>query len=218
MCDNAAEDVLLDGFVDFVSLNQVHRQVAQHNPSAAMLEIKTKTLEMIGTHHGSDGTVTEAIDQMNPAARENVRKELLLDGLVDYIDLNAVDWNVRQHNPSASRQEVQNESLAVIRSLLSEGLVVLGAMSGEGGRWRAWQEPLDASLQKISDVYVSRYDDPPAWVWSSWMALTDKGRSVAESTSKSHRFGQRCGPIDHFQRDIAGDIASQNRVSPSSRY
>jgi len=108
-----------------------------------------------------------------------------LDGLGDYIDLNAVDWNVRQHNPSASRQEVQNETLAVIRSLVSEGLVVLGAMSGEGGRWQAWQEPLDASLQKISDVYVSQYDDPPAWVWSSWMALTDKGRNVAEALQDS---------------------------------
>lgn len=94
---------------------------------------------------------------MNVVTRAKVREALLLDGLADYIDLNAVDWNVRQHNPSASRPEAHNETLTVIRSLVSEGLVVLGAMSGEGGRWQAWDEPLEASLQKTYDDYVTRF-------------------------------------------------------------
>lgn len=92
-----------------------------------------------------------------------------------------------QQYPSASVSEVQNETLATIRSLADDGLIVLGAMSGEGGRWEAWDGPPEKSIQKISDAYITQYDDPPAWVWSAWMELTDKGERVARALQQSAR-------------------------------
>jgi hypothetical protein len=114
-------------------------------------------------------------------AREKVRNELLLDSLGKPVDLNAVDYHVRQQNPSASPPEVQNETLEIIRSLVSDGLFRLGAVSEKGEQFVAWNQPLDHSMHKISRVYVRHYDDPEKWMFSAWMELTDKGEQLARS-------------------------------------
>ncbi len=113
-------------------------------------------------------------------AREKIRTELILDiAAGGELPITQVDYYVTQRYPSASVSDVQNETLATIRSLADDGLIVLGAMSGEGGRWETWDGPLEKSIQKISDVYVTHYDDPPAWVFCAWMKLTDEGKRVA---------------------------------------
>jgi hypothetical protein len=124
-------------------------------------------------------------------AREKVRHGLLLDALGDPVDLNSIDWHVRQQNPSATPSEVQNETLEVIRSLVSDGLfrlggeVVLGEHPGgvatEGERFVGWNQSLDHSLRKISHAYVRHYDDPEKWMYSAFMELTDKGEQLARS-------------------------------------
>ena len=115
-------------------------------------------------------------------AREKVREELVRDTAAGgELPITQVDYYVKQQYPSASASDVQNETLATIRALADDGLIVLGAMSGEGGRWQAWEGPLEKSLQRISDVYVTHYDDPPAWVFSAWMKLTDEGERVARA-------------------------------------
>ena len=83
-------------------------------------------------------------------------------------------------NRSASVTEVQFETLETIRSLVSDDLLALGDLSGEGG-----SGSLDESIQRISDVYVAHYDDKPAWVWFAWMELTDKGERVAGHLKKA---------------------------------
>jgi hypothetical protein len=82
---------------------------------------------------------------------------------------------------------VQRETLKMIRSLVSDGLFELGDLSGEGGSLVAWSESLDESIQKISNVYVAHYDDPPAWVFSARMELTDKGERVARALEDGAR-------------------------------
>ncbi|OBI40632.1 hypothetical protein A5707_09275 [Mycobacterium kyorinense] len=77
--------------------------------------------------------------------------------------------------------EVQNETLEAIRSLVNDGLFQLGGLSAEGGRFVAWDGPLDELIQRVSNVYVSHYDDPPAWVWVIWMKLTDEGERAARA-------------------------------------
>ncbi len=114
-------------------------------------------------------------------ALERVRKELLLGALEGPLPLTAVDSCVTQQDRSAPDKEVQDATLETIRSLVSEGLVVLGDLSGETGRLVAWSGSLEESMQKLSDLYVHNYDDPGAWIWSAWLELTHKGEQVARA-------------------------------------
>jgi hypothetical protein len=34
-------------------------------------------------------------------------------------------------------------------------------------------------MRKISHSYIRHYDDPEEWMYSAWMALTDKGEQLA---------------------------------------
>lgn len=84
---------------------------------------------------------------------------------------NPLGWSCRLHSPLSRRLECEaTQSVHITpgstkRNASGNPLVGerrfgrVGRDVRKGGRWQAWQEPLDASLQKISDVYVSQYDD-----------------------------------------------------------
>lgn len=127
-------------------------------------------------------------------AREALCHGLLLDALGDPLDLNAVDWHVKRHNPSATPSEVQGQTLEVIRSLVNDGLFRLagelvlgehlGGVATEGERFVAWDQPLDRLLHTISRVYVKHYDDPEKWMYSAFLELTDSGEQLARSLER----------------------------------
>jgi hypothetical protein len=113
-------------------------------------------------------------------AREAVRNGLLLEALGKPIDLNAVDWHVKHRNSSARPSEIQNETLELIRAVVSEGLFRLGSVSEKGGRFVAWRRSLDHSIHRISHVYIKHYDDPERWMFSAWLSLTATGKELAQ--------------------------------------
>jgi hypothetical protein len=112
-------------------------------------------------------------------AREAMRNGLLLEALGKPVDLNAVDWHVRHRNPSASPSDIQNETLELIRDVVSEGLFSLGSVSEKGDSFGAWHGSLDHSIHRISHVYVKHYDDPERWMFFAWLSLTAKGEELA---------------------------------------
>lgn len=134
-------------------------------------------------------------------ARERVRRGLLLDALGDPLDLNAVDWHVKHQNSSASPSEIQNETIEVIRSLVSDGLFRLGGavvegehhggVASQGERFVPWNQPLERSMHKISHVYVRHYDDPERWMYYAWLQLTPKGEELARSIEDEDIQGYR---------------------------
>ena len=108
-----------------------------------------------------------------------IRDNLLLKGLGRPVPLNAIDWKVKQQNPSASDAQVQQETLETIRTLVDDGLFRLGDVNKF--RFVASKRPLDRSMHKISHRYVGHYDDPRRWMFSAWMKLTEKGQQLALS-------------------------------------
>jgi hypothetical protein len=113
-------------------------------------------------------------------AREKVQVGVGLDAIGKPVDLNLVDWHVRRQNPSASPSEVQNETLEVIRSLVSDEWFRLGAVSKDG-RFVRSKLSLDRSMKQISHVYVRHYDEPAKWMSAAWLELTDKGEQFARA-------------------------------------
>jgi hypothetical protein len=130
-------------------------------------------------------------DRMAGITREAVRNDLLLEALGRAIDLNAVDWRVKHHNPSATPLEVQSETLDAIREWVSEGLFRLGERSGKSQRFVAWHHSLEHSLHKISHAYVKHYGDPEKWMYSVWLSLTAKGELLARSIEEKDIDGYR---------------------------
>jgi hypothetical protein len=57
---------------------------------------------------------------------EIIRDNLLFKGLGRPVALNAIDWKIKQQNPSASDAQVQKETLETIRTLVDDGLFRLG--------------------------------------------------------------------------------------------
>jgi len=76
---------------------------------------------------------------------------------------------------------VQNETLELIRFLVSGGYFTLGSMSDKDERFVPWKGSLDHSMDKISHVYVKHYDEPKKWMYAAWMQLTDKGDQLARA-------------------------------------
>jgi hypothetical protein len=70
--------------------------------------------------------------------------------------LNAVDWKIKQDDPSASLSEVQDETLEIIRTLVDDGLFTLGAVRKH--RFVSSTRSLDRSMHRISRRYVGHYD------------------------------------------------------------
>ncbi|MBV8180583.1 MAG: hypothetical protein JO045_17640 [Mycobacterium sp.] len=75
---------------------------------------------------------------------------------------------------------MQNETLELIRAVVSDGLFRLGTLGERGDRFVALKRSLDHSIHKISHVYVKHYDDPERWMFSAWLSLTAKGRELAQ--------------------------------------
>jgi hypothetical protein len=113
------------------------------------------------------------------ATSAQVRENLLLKGLRKPVALNAVDWKIKHDKPSAPASEIQDETLEVIRTLVDDGLVKLGAV--HHNRFISSKRSLDRSMHRISHRYVDHYDDPERWMFSAWMKLTSKGQRLAQA-------------------------------------
>lgn len=114
-----------------------------------------------------------------PTARDTVRRELLISGLRDWVSLSEVDSVIVGHHLVDSIPAKQELAQRAIRSLLEGGLMVIGDLTGDGGRFRAWGLGLEAAMERLHDRYVTHYSDRHEWVFSVWLDLTDTGEQVA---------------------------------------
>jgi hypothetical protein len=134
-----------------------------------------------------------------------IRDNLLLKGLGRPVALNAIDWKIKQQNPSASAAQVQKETLETIRTLVDDGLFRLGDVNTF--RFVASKRPLDRSIDKISHRYVGHYDDPKRWMFSAWMKLTDKGQQLALSLEER--------AIDSYrEHEVTQDVSTRQMAEP----
>lgn len=109
----------------------------------------------------------------------NARRYVLDRGLIDWVELERIDWAVRQDYPEAQLSEVQRHTLELIESLVHDGPFEIGDLSGEGGRFVKWEMSLDGSLRRIYDMYVTDHQNENVWPWACWLSITRQGLRVA---------------------------------------
>jgi hypothetical protein len=115
----------------------------------------------------------------------SAREEVLLRGLIDWVAFERVHWYVAQENSGAPLSLIQNKTLDLIWSLVSDGMFRVGELSDGACRFVAWNTSLDESIQRIRDLYVTNFDDENAWWFACWLDLTDKGQQAAEALEAS---------------------------------
>lgn len=113
------------------------------------------------------------------------RESVLLRGLVDWIALDRIHWDVAQENQGAPLLVVQDKTLELIRSLVDEGLAELGDLASEDSKFAPWDSSLDESIERIRNVYVAHFHDENVWPWYAWLNLTEEGERVAQEIESS---------------------------------
>jgi hypothetical protein len=121
----------------------------------------------------------------------SARDEVLLRGLVDWVALERVHSRVARECAGEPLGVTQEKVLDLIRSLVSEGLFQVGDLSSAYGRFSAWDSTLDESIERIRDVYTSKFDDEPAWWFYCWLDATEEGLKVAEAIEASQDSEQK---------------------------
>jgi hypothetical protein len=115
----------------------------------------------------------------------SAREEVLLRGLIDWVALERVHSIVAKENQNQPLATIHDKVLNLIRSLVTDGLFEIGGLSTSNGRFRAWDTTLDESIERVRDVYTSKFDDESAWWFSCWLDATEEGLQVAEAIEAS---------------------------------
>lgn len=117
---------------------------------------------------------------------EAVKENLLIEGLVDAISLGEIHGSFFGKDPASAPpvSEVQANTLAMVRELLSEGLFVLGTLVPRGG-FQPSDMSLETALRTIEEAYVQHHDDRDAWMTMFWLLSTEKGEELARALENS---------------------------------
>jgi hypothetical protein len=119
--------------------------------------------------------------------RDQLRQELLYDGIIEPVNMSRIDSQVRCVMPKASTEQRQQAAVEAIRSLVDDGLVEPG-FPGQDGEFVV--EALGDTLAEVDDKYLGHYERPSAWMWCAWLKLTDKGWAAATSTPEGQRVAE----------------------------
>jgi hypothetical protein len=111
----------------------------------------------------------------------SAREEVLRWGLVDWVELDRTRWYVARENPGQPLPVVQDRTLDMIRSLVTDGLFDVGDLTRGVCLFRAWNITLDESIRRLQYVYEINFEDDNRWPWFCWLSLTEKGQQVAEA-------------------------------------
>ena len=109
------------------------------------------------------------------------REKILVEGQHDWVKFWQIHQHVAQENRSASLAEVQQKTLDLVRTLVTDGVAEVGDLHDHGARFEPWDTPLDESIQRLSAEYVDRFDDRTGWPWTLWLRVTDKGKELGRS-------------------------------------
>jgi hypothetical protein len=131
--------------------------------------------------------VTEPCDQNAPeshqprAGEQSFRHELLRDmSGGECLSLSDIDSIIQYDYRTEPLTTRQSRVMTAVASLLSEGLVVVGAIvGGTGATVDPWRLSTEEALARLRELYVAHYDDWDKWGWVVWFALTPDGERVA---------------------------------------
>ena len=123
--------------------------------------------------------VSPAEDETARAQQDGIRRELLTSGLYDWVPLIEVMQVTKRYDASATAEAVQGLAVRTIRSLVADGLMLIGDLPYPGEKFRGWDLALDAAMERVRGLLVGHYAEPDRWEFIVWMGLTPSGEQLA---------------------------------------
>jgi hypothetical protein len=116
---------------------------------------------------------------------DDVCRAVLLCGLDDWVPYAAVEWEVRQVRGGQPESETVEAAVAVIGTLVDQGLMEIGGISSEAKGFVKWEIPLEESLERIR--HARQHSDRGYWVMCCWLRNTSEGDRVGEAIDSARR-------------------------------
>lgn len=113
--------------------------------------------------------------------QDTLRDDILAGGHDDWVSMAEVRGCISRGRLADSAPDRQQLMLQTIRSLLQDGLVVVGDIPGPGDPgFLVWPGTLDEVMASLTERIIRRYADPEAWEYSTWLNLTPAGRKASD--------------------------------------
>lgn len=103
-----------------------------------------------------------------------------MHGLVDWVALDRIHWEVAQSSQGSPLSQIQEDTLDLVRGLVEDGLFELGEVTDTKG-FSPWTESLDEAMDKLRHTYVENFTAEEVWPWCCWLNLTPEGERRAQS-------------------------------------
>ena len=108
-----------------------------------------------------------------------MKRELLLEGMEDYVGLWEFPVLVRRHLRVEDPEEVREVALELLGELVREGTLVPGELAEKGG-FTPWSIPPERAVRLIDELWSELGRDPNMGDDIPWFNLTAKGEEAAE--------------------------------------
>lgn len=115
--------------------------------------------------------------------RSIAEKEMLLEGLDDYLGLWEFVASIRNESHTEEAGEVRRRTLDLVRGILDEGLASPGFPTREG-HFDVVEMNTEDAITRISREWDELGREPDIWE-IIWFRLTDKGRKIAKEIDEN---------------------------------
>jgi hypothetical protein len=113
-------------------------------------------------------------------AQDTLRADILAIGLDDFVSMADVHTCIFDGLLADFSTETRQLVVNTVRSLLEDGLVVVGDIPGPNDPgFNAWPGTVDEVMKRFVDIFVGCHEDPIQWRYRIWLDLTAKGRRVS---------------------------------------
>jgi hypothetical protein len=115
-------------------------------------------------------------------SQDGLRDCILRSGHRDFVsmaDVQACFFDGFLNDLSTEHQQLVVDT---VRSLLEDGLVVVGDIPGRiDPGFKPWPGTIDQVMTRFVDTFVGCYDDPLQWQYVIWLDLTATGQQVSNA-------------------------------------
>jgi hypothetical protein len=122
--------------------------------------------------------------QRESSAHDILRQDILAVGVDDFVSMADVKGIIDNDGLADSPTEVQRLVVDTVRSLLLDGLVEVGGLpSPSSPGFDTWPGTVDEVMTRLTDRFISHYEDRHEWAYKIWLNLTAKGRQVSADSA-----------------------------------